>query len=95
MSLPPRRDVRRHFWSLILAGSLRAEAAVAVGVKETTGKRWFRQAGGVAPSDVHVQPSGRYLSLAEREEILRRRRACPVHQRHRQGHRALAVDRSS
>ena|SRR5487761_1197496 len=69
MSLPPRRDVRRHFWSLILAGSLRTEAAVAVGVKETTGKRWFRQAGGVAPSDVHVQPSGRYLSLAEREEI--------------------------
>jgi hypothetical protein len=38
------------------------------GVSEETGLRWFRQAGGMSPIDL-AEPSGRYLSLAEREEI--------------------------
>ena len=34
----------------------------------TRGKRWFAQAGGMAPMSL-AEPSGRYLSLAERETI--------------------------
>lgn len=64
-----RRDVRRQYWQLIRSGCLRAEAAAQMGLDEATGKRWFRQAGGVVPAFVRVQPSGRYLSFAEREEI--------------------------
>ena len=67
--LRPRRDVRRKFWALIRAGRLRSEAAVDLGLNEATGKRWFRQAGGVAPSDILTLPSGRFLSIEEREEI--------------------------
>jgi IS30 family transposase len=48
---------------------LRTEAALALGLTVGTGKAWFRQAGGVAPSDVLALPSGRFLSIAEREEI--------------------------
>ena len=43
-----------------------------VGVSQPVGFRWFRQAGGVAPSHLSPSskpPSGRYLSFAEREEI--------------------------
>jgi IS30 family transposase len=61
--------VRRQFWTLIRAGQLRTEAALALGLTEGTGTRWFSQAGGVAPSDVLALPSGRFLSIAEREEI--------------------------
>ena len=39
-----------------------------VGVASAVGTRWFRQAGGMRP--ISIAPlSGRYLSLAEREEI--------------------------
>src|SRR5438270_5760497 len=51
------------------AGRSYEEAAAEVGINWQTGKRWFRQAGGVAPSHLHVQASGRFLNLAEREEI--------------------------
>jgi len=61
-------EVRREFWKLIRPGSLMSEAAACVGVPRTTARRWFHQAGGVIPTIVLV-PSGRYLSLAEREEI--------------------------
>ena len=43
-----------------------------VGVSQPVGFRWFRQAGGMAPSHLSPSskpPSGRYLSFAEREEI--------------------------
>ena len=43
-----------------------------VGVSQPVGTRWFREAGGVAPSHLSrsSKPSpGRYLSFAEREEI--------------------------
>ena len=43
-------------------------AAVLVGVSQNCGLEWYRQAGGMAPLDL-AEPSGRYLSLAEREEI--------------------------
>lgn len=33
------------------------------------GARWFHNAGGMPPFDLKQQPSGRYLSFAEREEI--------------------------
>src|SRR6266508_3441000 len=63
------RTVERGFWLEVNAGRSREEAATAVGVNAKTGERWFRQGGGVAPSHLHVQPIGRYLNLAEREEI--------------------------
>jgi IS30 family transposase len=63
------RTVERGFWLEVNAGRSSKEAATAVGVNAKTGERWFRQGGGVAPSHLHVQPSGRYLNLAEREEI--------------------------
>src|SRR6202521_5434037 len=69
MSLPARREVHRLFWRLVLDGRLRSAAAAELGLSPDTGERWFRQGGGVAPSDVHAKPTGRYLSLAEREEI--------------------------
>jgi len=64
------RTLKHGFWLEINAGRTSEEAAAIVGVQSKTGERWFRQAGGVAPSHLHVQPSGRYLNLAEREEIL-------------------------
>jgi IS30 family transposase len=63
------RALERRFWLEVNAGRSSEEAAAAVGINSTTGKRWFRQGGGVAPSHLHVQPSGRYLDLAQREEI--------------------------
>jgi IS30 family transposase len=61
-------EVRRGFWSAVVQGSTSEDAAVAAGVAGITGRRWFKQAGGVCPISVSA-PSGRYLSLAEREEI--------------------------
>src|SRR3954447_801129 len=62
------RQVERAFWRLIAAGRSTAVAAEAVGVAVNTGQRWFAQAGGMSPVEL-VEPSGRYLSFAEREEI--------------------------
>jgi IS30 family transposase len=48
------------------------DAAVAAGVSQPVGTRWFRQAGGISPAMFRssAKPlSGRYLSLEEREEI--------------------------
>src|SRR3712207_7014237 len=67
-----RREERRRFWALIAAGQSSWEAAIGVGVSEAVGSRWFREAGGMPPSTLgrsSKPPSGRYLSLAEREEI--------------------------
>jgi hypothetical protein len=43
-------------------------AAVAVGVSVPVGSRWFRHGGGMSPISL-AEPTGRYLSFAEREEI--------------------------
>lgn len=64
----PRREVRRAFWTRVAAGDSSEDAAFACGVAQAVGTRWFRQAGGMSPITV-AEPSGRYLSFAEREEI--------------------------
>ena len=66
------RDERRRFWMAIAAGMASEDAAIAAGVSQAVGTRWFRQAGGMPPSMSRpsAKPlSGRYLSFAEREEI--------------------------
>lgn len=44
------------------------EASELVGVSSPVGIRWFRHAGGMSPLSLD-EPSGRYLSFAERDEI--------------------------
>jgi IS30 family transposase len=59
--------VRERFWELVRSGLSPREAGLALGARRG-GERWFAAAGGVkanGPGPV----SGRYLSLAEREEI--------------------------
>jgi transposase len=66
------RDERRRFWVAIAAGMASEDAAIAAGVSQAVGTRWFRKAGGMPPSMFRpsAKPlSGRYLSFAEREEI--------------------------
>ena len=65
----PKREEKRRFWELVRAGASRTEAALAAGVVEQCGRRWFLQAGGVLPPRVPEVSSGRYLSMSEREEI--------------------------
>lgn len=64
----PSRAVQRDFWRLIASGITSVQAAEGVGVSAPVGIRWFRHAGGMAPLSLD-EPSGRYLSFAEREEI--------------------------
>ena len=61
-----RREERRRFWALIAAGLSSEDAAMAVGVSQPVGSRWFREAGGMPPSHLSRSSkplSGRYLSL--------------------------------
>lgn len=64
-----QRHVEVAFWEQIAKGLLPEEAAGVAGVAQAVGARWFHNAGGMPPFDVKFQPSGRYLSFAEREEI--------------------------
>lgn len=64
----PSRPVQREFWRLIATGITSAEAALQVGVSVPVGTRWFRHAGGMMPLSLY-EPTGRYLSFEEREEI--------------------------
>jgi IS30 family transposase len=67
---PPgwQRDQRQRFWVEIVKGVTSEQAALNVGVASAVGTRWFREAGGMPP--ISLAPlSGRYLSLAEREEL--------------------------
>lgn len=68
---PPRlpRSQVRVFWRARLAGIEHEDAVALAGVSPTCGRRWVREAGGVIPD--LGEPTGRYLSLAEREEISR------------------------
>jgi IS30 family transposase len=64
---PASRDVRVRFWEAVRGGLGPSEAVAAAGLNWRA-QRWFAEAGGVkanGPGPV----SGRYLSLAEREEI--------------------------
>ena len=63
----PRR-VQAVFWEGIRSGLSVEQAAVAAGVGHTMAYRWFGQAGGVK-SNGRWPAGGRYLSVAEREEI--------------------------
>lgn len=66
------RDEQRRFWLEIAAGLSSEDAAVVAAVSQPVGSRWFREAGGMPPAKFRVSAtplSGRYLSLAEREEI--------------------------
>ncbi|EIM30516.1 hypothetical protein MicloDRAFT_00007660 [Microvirga lotononidis] len=66
------RDEGRRFWLAIATGMSSEDAAVEAGVSHPVGYRWFRKAGGMPPAMFRSSakpPSGRYLSLLEREEI--------------------------
>lgn len=63
-----QREVKQEFWVRIAAGASSEEAAVASGMSQPLGTRWFREAGGMRPISLAAH-SGRYLSFAEREEL--------------------------
>jgi IS30 family transposase len=60
--------VERRFWRAVAAGLSTQDAAASAGVSHTKGKQWFVQAGGMCPVSLDP-PSGRYLSMREREDI--------------------------
>jgi IS30 family transposase len=64
----PARHVERAFWRLIAQGTRTEDAALKVGVSWPVGSRWFRHAGGMPPLGL-AEPTGRYLSFHEREEL--------------------------
>ena len=64
----PARQVERAFWRLIAQGKRTEEAALEIGVSTPVAVRWFRHAGGMPPLSL-AEPTGRYLSFSEREEI--------------------------
>lgn len=64
----PSRVVQRQFWRVIATGVTTAEASLSVGVSVPVGARWFRHAGGMPPIAL-TEPTGRYLTFEEREEI--------------------------
>ena len=67
-----RREDRRRFWELVSQGLSSEDAAMEVGISQPVGARWFREAGGMAPSHLSRSSrplSGRYLTFAERERI--------------------------
>src|SRR5260370_5593290 len=73
------RDEQRRFWAAIASGMASEDAAVAAGVPQAIGTRWFRKAGGMPPAIFgrSAKPlSGRYLSLAERDELAILRAQC-------------------
>src|SRR6266568_2092571 len=90
---PPagRREERQRFWAAIARGLPSEDAAVVAGVSPAVGTRWFRQAGGMPPITQSAL-SGRYLSLAEREEIaILRARGCGVREIARRAGRSAST----
>src|SRR5215211_3889506 len=76
------RNELTRFWTAIAAGLSTEDASAAGNIPQAVGARWFRKAGGMPPAmfgpSAKLQ-SGRYLSLAEREEIaLLRVQGCTV-----------------
>ena len=63
-----RREHRQEFWKAIARGVSSWDAALEAGVSQPVGTRWFRENGGMPPTNL-TPLSGRYLSFAEREEI--------------------------
>lgn len=71
MGPPVLRSKVPAFWGQIRLGLNPGEAAMAVGVSQSCGWRWFRNCGGVKPCDYQPKSSGLRprLSLEERIEI--------------------------
>ncbi len=63
-----RREHRQEFWKAIARGASSWDAALEAGVSQPVGTRWFREKGGMPPTNL-TPLSGRYLSFAEREEV--------------------------
>ena len=82
-----RREHRRRFWAAIACGLSSEDAALAAGVSQPVGTRWFRENGGM-PSISLATLSGRYLSFAEREEV------AILHARHFRIREARRISRS-
>jgi hypothetical protein len=61
-------ETKQTFWKCIAKGMENDAAALACGVCQPLGPRWFREAGGMPPIEL-VPRSDRYLSFSEREEI--------------------------
>jgi IS30 family transposase len=76
------QEERRAFWRAIRDGLATVAAAERAGVSGTRGRRWFRECGGVSPVEL-AEPTSRFLTLPEREEI-----ACALERG--QGVRAIA-----
>ena len=71
-------ETRQAFWNCIERGMESEAAALACGVSQPLGPRWFREAGGMPPIELAPR-SGRYLSFSEREELaLLRAQDCGV-----------------
>jgi transposase, IS30 family len=69
-SLPPLRSLVVRFWHLVAQGVPPSEAGVRVGVSQTSGLNWFRQAGGVKPQLREPKSCGRpRLTFQDRVEI--------------------------
>jgi transposase, IS30 family len=62
------RATERVFWRAIRSGLHYVDAAKWAGVSFETGRRWMIKGGGM-PTVTLAEPSNRYLSMAEREEI--------------------------
>ncbi len=62
------RQIERKFWREVALGLSTEAAASAVGVSRELGWRWFRDGGGMPTLELS-EPTGRYLAMAEREEI--------------------------
>ncbi len=62
------RQVEREFWRQVASGLSTEAASAAVGVSYDLGNRWFRHGGGMPTLEL-TESTGRYLSMAEREEI--------------------------
>ena len=63
-----QREAKQAFWKGIAEGRQSEAAALACGISQPVGTRWFREAGGIPPISL-APASGRYLSFAEREEL--------------------------
>ncbi|KNE75189.1 Integrase catalytic domain-containing protein (plasmid) [Candidatus Burkholderia crenata] len=61
-------ETKQAFWKFIAEGMESDAAALACGVSQPLGPRWFREVGGMPPIEL-MPRSGLYLSFSEREKI--------------------------
>ena len=89
-----RRAKRVQFWAAIAKGRQSEEAAMDAQISSAVGVRWFREAGGMPPSQFALSApplSRRYLSFEEREKIaLLRAQDCGVREIGRRLQRAAS-----